>query len=80
MSSRIVWRLSGRKISASLRFVMRSVFEGPVGEVRGGRVDRSMDMVEDLDALEDGREAGGELSADISISILKIERTYARGN
>lgn len=39
--SLIVWRLSGRKISLSLRFVMRRVLEGGVGCTRGGRLERS---------------------------------------
>lgn len=59
--SRIVWRLSGRKISGSCRFVMRRVFEGGVGMDIGGRLERSM-VMEARDPREEGREAGGELS------------------
>jgi hypothetical protein len=68
ISSRMAWRLSGRKISGSLRFVMSSVFEGALGVGRGGRVEKSMDMVDDRDdrdVREEGRDAGGELSADM---------------
>lgn len=47
---------------------MSSVFEGALGEGRGGRVEKSMDMVDDRDdrdVREEGRDAGGELSADM---------------
>ena len=45
---------------------MSSVLEGAVGVAMGGRVERSMDMVEEArEAREEGREAGGELSGDI---------------
>lgn len=65
MRSLMVWRLSARKISGSWRFVIKRVFEGGVGIVRGGMVDRSMDIGV-RDSLEDGREERGELSVDIS--------------
>jgi len=40
--------------------VIRSVFEGGVGIVRGGMLDRSMDIGV-LDSLEDGCDEPGEL-------------------
>lgn len=66
MSSRRACRFSGRKISVSLRFVIRSVFDGREGWVIGGRPERSMDMVDDREerAVE-GRDAGGEVSWDM---------------
>lgn len=41
ISSLMDWRLSGRKISVSLRLVMRRVLDGGVGCVSGGRLERS---------------------------------------
>lgn len=43
MRSLMVWRLSGRKISGSWRLVIRRVFDGGVGWMSGGRVERSME-------------------------------------
>jgi len=43
MSSRIVWRLSARKTTGSLRLVTMSVFEGGVGCVYGGMEERSIE-------------------------------------
>jgi len=66
----MVWRLSARKISASWRLVIRSVFEGGVGCCRGGREERSIDIGV-LDPLDEtGREEGGELS-ELSAAILE---------
>ena len=59
----MVCRLSGLNMSRSWRFVMRSVFDGGVGWMRGGIVDRSRDSGV-LD-LEEGRDDFGELSVDI---------------
>lgn len=64
MSSLMVWRLSGRKISASFKFVISRVLEGGVGMDRGGTFERSIDM-DVRDAFEDERDKGGELSADM---------------
>lgn len=64
MRSLMVWRLSARKISESWRFVMRRVLEGGVGMVRGGMVERSMDIGV-RDSREEGREERGELSVDM---------------
>ena len=65
MRSLIVCKLSARNISVSCKFVMRRVFEGGVGCVRGGMVDRSIES--DVRAsLEDGRDDCGELSEDMS--------------
>jgi len=62
MSSRMVWRLSARKISGSERLVMRRVFEGGVGWVRGGILERSRDRgVRGRDMRGDDR---GELSVE----------------
>jgi hypothetical protein len=66
MSSLMVWRLSGRKISASFRFVISRVLEGGVGMDRGGTFERSIDM-DVRDAFEDERDKGGELSADMLV-------------
>jgi len=41
MRSRIVWRLSARKISSDMRFVMIRVLEGGVGCSSGGILERS---------------------------------------
>ena len=60
----MVWRLLARKISGSWRFVIRRVFEGGVGMLSGGSVERSIDIGV-LDPIEGGRDEGGELSADI---------------
>jgi len=57
----MVWRLSARNISASWRLVIRRVFEGGVGWIRGGRVERSMDMLLFRDAREVGLDSGGEV-------------------
>lgn len=48
ISSRIVCRLSGRKISKSFRLVIRRVLVGGVGCVSGGMLDRSK-LREDLE-------------------------------
>jgi len=64
ISSLIVSRLSARKISASWRLVIMSVFEGGVGWDSAGTVVRSID-IELRDSLDTGREAGGEVSEDI---------------
>jgi hypothetical protein len=66
MSSLMVWRLSGRKISASFKFVISRVLEGGVGMDRGGTFERSIDM-HVRDAFEDERDIGGELSADMLV-------------
>ena len=65
ISDRTVWRLSGRKISGSWRFVNRRVFDGGVGWVSGGIVLRSRDILEgtEPDEVEDllERSVGDEL-------------------
>jgi len=68
MSSRIVWRLSARKIVGSLRLVIMSVFEGGVGCVYGGMEERSMES----GVLERGLEVveGGKLPEDILIDFV----------
>ena len=43
IKSLIVWRLSARKTSGSWRLVINRVFEGGVGMLRGGIVERSRD-------------------------------------
>lgn len=63
--SLMVCMLSARNISGSLRLVMRSVLEGGVGIDRGGRVERSMDMLAFLDSLDVGLDEGGEVSDSI---------------
>jgi hypothetical protein len=65
MRSLIVCKLSARKISVSCKFVMRRVFEGGVGCVRGGMVERSIESGV-RDSLEVGRDDCGELWEDIS--------------
>ena len=65
--SRMVWRLSARKISVSRRLVMRSVFEGGVGNDNGGTVDKSSesgvrgldDLGEEASDILEGRIGGG---------------------
>jgi hypothetical protein len=49
------------------------VFEGGVGMLRGGMVERSRDIGV-RDSLEDGREERGELSVDIFAVCLRISR------
>jgi len=49
--------------------VIRRVFDGGVGIVRGGMVERSIDIGV-RDSLEDGREERGELSVDIFAACL----------
>lgn len=61
MRSLIVWRLGALKISASCKFVIKSVFEGGVGWVRGGIFERSMDMLLFRDARDVGRDVGGDV-------------------
>src|SRR5690242_12580947 len=60
-SSRMVWRLSGRKMSVFCRLVKRSVLEGGVGWTSGGRLERSSDR-EALDLRDEPVELreGGE--------------------
>ncbi len=71
MRSLMVWRLSARKISASWRLVISSVFEGGVGCCRGGREERSIDIGV-LDPFDEaGRDVGGEVSEG-SAAILKF--------
>jgi len=67
ISSRIVCRLSARKIVGSLRFVIMSVFDGGVGCLYGGIEERSMESGVLERGLERGLEApeAGELSVDI---------------
>jgi hypothetical protein len=73
MRSLMVWRLSGRKMAVSRRFVMRRVFEGGVGIDRGGTIERSIDMVL-RESLEVGRDEGGEVfEVDIWIASIWIE-------
>jgi len=57
-ASRMVWRLSGAKMSRELRLVMISVLDGGVGWTSGGMLERSSDS----DALEERVDArdGGE--------------------
>jgi len=61
--SLIVCRLSGRNISVSCRLVMSNVFDGGVGSVSGGMVERSKES--GVRGLEEGLDDSGELSADI---------------
>ncbi len=78
IKSLIVWMLSARNISGSLRLVIRRVFEGGVGWTRGGRLERSIDI--GLDLRDDGRERGGEVGDDgeLSDDILAV-LLYSRG-
>lgn len=62
MRSLIVCRLSARKISASWRLVIRRVFDGGVGWIKGGRFERSMDMLLFRDARDVGLDSGGEVA------------------
>jgi len=59
--SLMVWRLSARKISASERLVIKRVFEGGVGWIRGGRFERSMDILLFRDARDVGLDSGGDV-------------------
>ena len=74
MRSLMVCRLSARNISASCKFVMRRVFEGGVGGMRGGIVERSIESGV-RDSLDVGREDCGELSADM-FELLTDERRW----
>lgn len=65
MRSLMVRRFSGRKISLEERLVMISVFEGGVGKLRGGRLERSKERPAERERLEDGRDDCGEDSVDI---------------
>jgi len=61
MRSLIVWRLSARKMDASWRLVIMRVFEGGVGWVRGGMLERSMDMLLFRELRDVGRDSGGDV-------------------
>jgi len=61
MRSLMVWRLSARKMEASWRLVIRRVLEGGVGWIKGGRFERSMDMLLFRDARDVGLDSGGEV-------------------
>lgn len=73
----MVCKFSGRKISSSCRFVMRSVLDGGVGWMSGGIVDRSRDSgVRDLD--EEPEDMVGELSPDmiqLACAVRSMSRT-----
>lgn len=56
----MVWRFSGRKISLSSRLVNRRVFDGGVGKLGGGRLERSRERFERREALEEEREGRAE--------------------
>lgn len=64
MRSRIVCKLSGRKISGFWRLVKMSVLEGGVGWVNGGMLLRSSDRVdlrlrkEEFEPVEERESAG----------------------
>lgn len=73
MRSLIVCKLSARKTSASCRFVIISVFEGGVGVLSGGRLDKSIDMFI-LEAREVGRDDAGDVSEDILESLVLSHR------
>lgn len=62
MRSRITWRFSGRKMAGSVRLVKRRVFEGGVGGVMGGILERSRVRFERREAEEEDRECCGEVS------------------
>lgn len=64
MRSLMVCRLSGRKTSASWRLVMMRVFEGGVGWLSGGRLERSIDILTREDR-EVGRDDSGVDNEDI---------------
>lgn len=70
MRSRITWRFSGRKMAGSVRLVKRRVFEGGVGGVMGGILERSRVRFERREAEEEDRECCGE------VSILKVVVVY----
>jgi len=57
MRSLMVWRLSGRNISRSLRFVIIRVFDGGVGCWRGGMLERSSER--GVGERDEGREEFG---------------------
>jgi hypothetical protein len=77
------WRWSGRKISASLRLVMRRVFVGGDGAMSGGMEERSNDRFDLDDLFDDVQELGsyslkkpavgdvGDAGADVLSAILK---------
>lgn len=62
----MVCRLSGRKISRSLRLVMRMVFVGVTGCVSGGRLERSSFSEAREDVLDDSRE-GVDVVGDVDM-------------
>lgn len=62
MRSRMTWRFSGRKMAGSVRLVKRRVFEGGVGGVMGGILERSRVRFERREAEEEDRECCGEVS------------------
>lgn len=63
MSSLMVWMLSARNISGSFKLVMRRVFEGGVGCVSAGMLDRSIDILDRL--REVGLDDSGVRSGDM---------------
>ena len=61
ISSRMVCRFSGRKISRSPRLVSKRVFVGGVGCVSGGKLERSSLREDALLILEDAGREGREV-------------------
>lgn len=68
--------LSARKISGSLRFVISSVLDGGVGSIRGGMVERSIDMLAFLDSRDVGLEAGGDVSDNMLVIAPQLTTLY----
>jgi hypothetical protein len=64
-------RFSGRKISWSVRLVKSRVFEGGVGGVIGGRLERSRERFERFDRRE-AEEADRECCGEVSILIVVV--------
>lgn len=62
ISPRIRSKLSGRKMSVLFRPVKRRVFDGGVGCVKGGKLERSRVRPDLREADEDDREGRGESS------------------
>ena len=72
--SRIVWRVGGVKMEGFWRLVIRRVFVGGEGTIRGGREVRSSCIAEVGEEGGEGFVAEGEREGDVSISMMCGER------
>jgi hypothetical protein len=81
MRSRMTSRFSGRKMAGSVRLVKRRVFDGGVGGVMAGRLERSRERFERFDrreAEEADRECCGEVSILNVVVVVIVEWKVSR--